>query len=66
MGLFLYTILFPGGDEEKCRTVQGRNSGNPDHNIKPENCRWYLFDKGPAVLPNDGAAGFDSPSGGCF
>lgn len=61
MGLFLYTILFPGGDEEKCRTVQARNSGNPDHNIKPENCRWHVFDKGPAVLLNDGAVGFDMP-----
>ena len=59
MGLFLYTLLFPGGDEEKCRAVLEQNSGNLDYNVKPGDCRWHRFDKGPAALLNDGAVGFD-------
>lgn len=59
MGLFLYTLLFPGGDEETCRDALQRWQGNPDQKIKPEDCLWHTFSKGPAVQLNDGAVGFD-------
>lgn len=59
MGLFLYTLLFPGGDPDKCRAALERKIENPDHNIWPEKCRWHMYPKGPAVQLNDGAVGLD-------
>lgn len=59
MGLFLYTLLFPGGKEEACRAALERKAENPDRNIQPENCQWHTYPKGPAVQLNDGAMGFD-------
>lgn len=59
MGLFLYTLLFPGGDPDKCRAALERKIENPDQNIWPEKCQWHLYPKGPAVQLNDGAVGFD-------
>lgn len=59
MGLFLYTLLFPGGDPDKCRAALERKIENPDHNIRPDNCQWHIYPKGPAVQLNDGAVGFD-------
>ena len=59
MGLFLYTLLFPGGKEERCREALGRKAENPDHNIWPDKCHWHVFPKGPAVQLNDGAVGLD-------
>ena len=59
MGLFLYTLLFPGGKEETCRAALERKAENPDRNIQPENCQWHTYPKGPAVQLNDGAMGFD-------
>lgn len=60
MGLFLYTFLFPGGEEEKCRAALQYEAGDMDLNIHPEECHWHVFPKGPAVQLNDGAVGFDS------
>lgn len=59
MGLFLYALLFPGGDPDKCRAALERKIENPDHNIRPDNCQWHMYPKGPAVQLNDGAVGFD-------
>ena len=59
MGLFLYTLLFPGGDPDKCRAALERKIENPDHNIWPDKCQWHMYPKGPAVQLNDGAVGFD-------
>lgn len=60
MGLFLYTFLFPGGEEEACRAALEREADDPDLNIRLDECRWHMFPKGPAVLLSDGAVGFDS------
>lgn len=59
MGLFLYTLLFPGGDADKCRAALEHKAENPDHNIWPEKCQWHMYPKGPAVQLHDGAVGFD-------
>lgn len=59
MGLFLYVLLFPGGKEETCRAALGRKIENSDHNIRPEQCQWHMYPKGPAVQLNDGAVGLD-------
>lgn len=59
MGLFLYTLLFPGGKEETCRAALERKAENPDHDIRPDQCQWHTYPKGPAVQLNDGAMGFD-------
>lgn len=59
MGLFLYAYLFPGGREETCRAALERKAGNPDHNIRPDQCQWHVYPKGPAVQLNDGAVGLD-------
>lgn len=59
MGLFLYTLLFPGGDPDKCRAALERKIENQDHNIRPDNCQWHIYPKGPAVQLNDGAVGLD-------
>jgi len=60
MGLFLYTFLFPGGEEKTCRAALEREAEDPELSIRVEECRWRAFPKGPAVLLNDGAVGFDS------
>lgn len=59
MGLFLYVLLFPGGKEETCRAALERKIENSDHNIRPEQCQWHMYPKGPAVQLNDGAVGLD-------
>jgi len=60
MGLFLYTFLFPGGEEGACRAALRREAEDPELSIRPEECNWHVFPNGPAVLLNDGAVGFDS------
>ena len=59
MGLFLYVFAFPGGKEETCRAALERKIENADHNIRPKDCQWHMFPKGPAVQLNDGAVGLD-------
>ena len=59
MGLFLYVLAFPGGEEEACRAALERRIENADHNIRPDKCRWHMYPKGPAVQLNDGAVGLD-------
>lgn len=59
MGLFLYALLFSGGDPDKCRAALERKVENPDHNIQPDKCHWHIYPKGPAVQLNDGAVGLD-------
>lgn len=60
MGLFLYTLLFPGGKEETCRAALEREAQDPELSIRPEGCSWHVYPKGPAVQLNDGAMGFES------
>lgn len=57
MGLFLQTILFPEGDNPKCQTFFKICTEDSQMWIQPDECRWHLFDKGPAVLLNDGCYG---------
>ena len=57
MGLFLQTILFPEGDNLKCQTFFKICTEDSQMWIQPDECRWHLFDKGPAVLLNDGCYG---------
>ena len=59
MGIFLHTVLFPGGDELKCRTALQRAAQEPDFSLHLDGCRWHLFDKGPAALLNDGCCGYE-------
>ena len=56
MGIFLHTVLFPGGDELKCRTALQRAAQEPDFSLHLDGCRWHLFDKGPAALLTAAAA----------
>jgi len=60
MGLFLYTLLFPGGEEGACRAALRREAEDPELSIRPGECHWHIFPKGPAVQLNDGAIGFES------
>ena len=60
MGLFLHAFLFPGGEEENCRAALERVSEDPELSVRPDECRWQTFAKGPAVLLNDGSIGFEA------
>lgn len=60
MGLFLYAFLFPGGKEGTCRAALERQAQDPELSIRPEECSWHVYPKGPAVQLNDGAMGFES------
>jgi len=59
MGLFLQAVLFPGGEESDCRAAVRQAAGNPELSIQPDECRWHLYEKGPAVLMNDGCCGYE-------
>jgi len=58
MGLFLQTVLFPGGEGQACRAAVQQAAEDMDLNIQPDECRWRLYEKGPAVLMNDGCCGY--------
>ena len=60
MGVFLHTVLFPGGDELRCRTAVQRAAQLPDLGLSLDQCRWRLYPKGPAVLLNDGCCGYEA------
>lgn len=60
MGLFLYAFLFPGGEEETCRAALEREAEDLDLNIRPGECSWHVYPKGPAVQLQEGAMGFES------
>ena len=60
MGLFSYTLLFPGGDADRCRAALEGGPWDADQDIRPEECSWHCFAKGPAVQLNEGAVGFDT------
>lgn len=60
MGLFLHVILFPGGDEPVCRAALEREAGDPELSLRPEDCRWHTYEKGPAVELNDGANAYEA------
>ena len=60
MGVFMQVLLFPNGNELKCRTALQREAEEPDMGLKLDGCRWHLFPKGPAVLLNDGCCGYDA------
>lgn len=60
MGVFLHTVLFPGGDELKCRTALQRSAADPQLSISLDGCRWHLYPKGPGVLLNDGCCGYEA------
>lgn len=59
MGVFLHTVLFPGGDELRCRVALQRAADDRELSIRLGGCRWRLYDKGPAVLLNDGCCGYE-------
>lgn len=59
MGLFLQTVLFPGGVEADCRRALEAAASDTEQGIQLDACRWHLFDKGPAVLLNDSCTGYD-------
>lgn len=54
MGLFLQTVLFPGGKEADCRLALRLCATDRLLNLYPEDCRWLLDTKGPATLLNQG------------
>ena len=60
MGLFLHVILFPGGDGAACRAALEREAADQELSIRPEECRWHLYEKGPAVELNEGAIGYEA------
>jgi len=60
MGLFLQTVLFPGGSELRCRSKLQIAAQNSEFSIALDRCRWHVYEKGPAVLMNDGCCGYDA------
>lgn len=60
MGLFLETVLFPGGRESECRAAVKRCSDDREFSIEADECQWHVFEKGPAVLLNDGCCGYEA------
>lgn len=60
MGIFLHTVLFPGGEESKCREAVRRCAGDSQLSIQLEECRWNMFGKNPAVLLNDFCCGYEA------
>ncbi|MCI9120701.1 MAG: hypothetical protein HFG00_04135 [Oscillibacter sp.] len=60
MGLFLHVILFPGGDEAACRAALEREALDPELSLRPGECRWQTYEKGPAVELNDWANGYET------
>ena len=63
MGLFLQAVLFPGGGEIKPRSRVQVAAQNKEYAIRLAGCRWHQFDKGPAVLLNDGCLGYEALAG---
>lgn len=59
MGVFLHAVLFPAGEELKCRVAVQRAAQDRELELHLDGCRWHLFDKGPAVLLNDGCCGYE-------
>ena len=60
MGVFLHVVLFPGGDELKCRVAVQRAAEDKALEVRLDDCRWHLFEKGPAVLLNDSCCGYEA------
>lgn len=60
MGLFLHVLLFPGGDEAACRAALEREALDLELSLRPGECRWQTYEKGPAVELNDGANGYET------
>jgi len=58
MGLFLQTLLFPGGSDLLTRSRLQSAAQNAEFAIDLNACRWHIYEKGPAVLLNDGCRGF--------
>ncbi len=59
MGVFLETVLFPGGEEEACKAAVRQCSDAGAFSIEEKECRWHVFEKGPGVLLNDGCCGYE-------
>ncbi len=60
MGVFIQAALFPGGEELKCRIALQRAADDKSLAVCLGGCRWHLYDKGPAVLLNDGCCGYEA------
>jgi len=60
MGLFLQTILFPGGEESDCRAAVQQASRDPELIIQPDACHWHFYERGSAVLMNDDCCGYEN------
>lgn len=59
MGVFLHTVLFPGGEARDCREAVQTAAWMPQLNMELDGCHWESYDKGPAVLLNDDCCGFE-------
>ncbi len=62
MGLFLHTMLFPGGNGTDCFAALQRCAAEPEFFIQMEHCCWHTYEKGPAVLLNDGCFAYEIPA----
>lgn len=59
MGLFLHVVLFPDGEEQKCQSAVKLCAANPYVSVRAEECRWHIYDRGPAVQLNNDCCGYD-------
>ncbi|MDE6107680.1 MAG: hypothetical protein K2F83_03260 [Oscillospiraceae bacterium] len=59
MGVFLQVLLFPDGKEADCRTALQEAAADPEMALSLDECLWHLYNKGPAVLLNEGSLGYD-------
>lgn len=60
MGVFLQVLLFPDGNEPDCHAALRQAAADPDMGLKLNECHWHLYEKGPAVLLNEGSLGYDA------
>lgn len=58
MGLFLHALVFPGGFEKQCQQAVWRCAADRQTGLRPNECHWHTFAKGPAVLLNDDCLGY--------
>lgn len=60
MGVFLHTVLFPGGDKPKCQAAVVKATEDKALELRLDKCRWHRFEGGPAVLLNDDCCGYEA------
>ena len=62
MGLFIHTLLFPGGHGTECFQALQECAAESEFALKMEECSWHTYEKGPAVLLNDGCFAYEIPA----